>query len=256
MSRNIWFLFILLIFSPSLMRAQSIVNIESIRPRVSDLGYKGDAKIEFNGNSGNSERIYMGLGHNSVWNYGVSQQFFLLNYRYGESQGIKDANESFLHLRHVKPLTEYRLLETYIQTQTNQFNRLRFRGLTGGGWRWELTHDENVNYALGTGLYFSHEEIYETSNYSAFQENMARGNLYLSAKSDGKNDVTSVLVFYYQPRMDQVKDFLILVTGLIRVKWTEKTSLSFEATLSHDSIPPPTVRPTDINYVSSLLVHF
>lgn len=98
--------------------AQNIVNVESVRPKIDEIGYKGEVKFELNGASGNSKRVNGGVGSSSVWNSGLSQQFVLLNYRYGESQGVKDANESFVHLRHVIPLFPLNFWESYVQSHS------------------------------------------------------------------------------------------------------------------------------------------
>lgn len=255
------FLFFLLVLAGCFFEnpgasAQNIVNVEAVRPRVEDLGYKGEARFELNGGAGNSDRIYGGLGHSSVWNSGLSQQFILVNYRYGESQGIKDTSESLVHLRHVRPVAPLRFWEGYIQSQTNQFNRLRFRGLAGGGWRWELPEIECITYALGAGVYYSHDEVYETGLLSSEQENTARANFYFSLRSTDLKDVTAIFVLYFQPKVEQLDDYLLLSSGILKMNWTENLALALEATVTHDNYPPATVKKTDMNYISSLVVKF
>lgn len=244
------------VFIDQRLSAQTIVNVEAVRPKIDEMGYKAEAKLEFNGSAGNSEKFYTGFGHSSVWNFGVSQQFILMSFRYGESQGVKDANESFLHLRHVKPLAPQRFWETYTQTQTNQFNRLRLRGLIGGGWRWELPESNKVGYAFGVGGYYSHEEIYEVGLFEAEKEDMVRANMYFSLKTIETKQLTSLFIFYFQPRSEQLKDYLLFATSILRVFCTEDLIFSIEATITHDNIPPATVKKTDLNYISSFILKF
>ncbi|MCB0367387.1 MAG: DUF481 domain-containing protein [Bdellovibrionaceae bacterium] len=243
-------LVLLIICLPLPVRA--IVNIEAVRPKKSETGYTGQFKFEMGGSSGNTEKFRAGLGHNSVWNTGDYQNFVLLSYNYGESFEIKDTNKSFLHLRHVRPIQEDVFWELYTQSQTDEFKRLRLRALAGVGGRWELEQELTL-WAIGAGLFYSHEELTEKGLLPEGTEDTARGNFYLSLKTQPDASLTGVLAIYFQPKLDEMSDHHAFASAMLKADWNESLAFAVEAELSHDNRPPEGVKKTDTTYTSSLI---
>ena len=243
---------LILLLVVSSFSAVAIVNTETVRPKPDELGYKGQVKFDLGGKSGNTEKFKAGLGHNSVWNNGAYQNFLLMSYNYGESFEVKDTNKSFFHVRHVRPIKEDVFWELYGQSQTDEFKRLKLRGLAGVGGRWEYGF-EPARVALGAGLFYSHEELKETSLAKGETEDTGRGNFYVSLKTQPKAGLTGILTLYFQPKLDEMSDHHAYASGMLKADWNESLAFAIEAELAHDNRPPAGVEKTDTTYSSSLI---
>ena len=232
--------------------ATAIVNIEAVRPKPGELGYKGQFKFDLGGSSGNTEQFKVGLGHNSVWNKGEYQNFVLLSYNYGESFAVKDTDKSLLHLRHVRPVKKSLSWEIYGQSQTDEIKKLKLRTLGGVGGRWE-TKTDVVLWAMGAGAFYSYEELNAVAGLKSETEGVGRGNFYVSMNAQPVTGLTSVLTIYFQSKLDEWADHHGFAKAMLKAEWSESLAAALEAELAYDSRPPAAVKKTDTTYFTSLI---
>ncbi len=145
-----------------------------------------------------------------------------------------------------------------MQGEKNEFARLSFRGLIGGGLRFTLAEvPEEVGLYLGAGAYWSRETLDQRTGLTDHgSENFARANLYVVYKHKLNSQLSLISTTYYQPRLSEARDYRALEQAGLAVKMTDKLSLKLSLDIAHDSRPPQSIRQTDTSYNTSLSYRF
>lgn len=237
-------------------KAQAIVNIESSRPTSGNEGVSGDFSLKGFGSSGNTEKYSISAQSNTLWRRGSASNFFILSYVYGQSSGVKDQNQAFMHIRHVESFEPRWSWELFSQLQSDEFRRLKWRFLAGGGLRHELRRLQDGALYLGAGAFYSREEISETSLVSKQSETTARGNLYVSYRQGLDGPIRMAGTLYFQPRYDRFRDFHLLWDSQMTVRMNETISLLVELKVAHDNEPPRDVEKTDVTYLLGFSLNY
>lgn len=235
--------------------AFAIVNLEELHLGKPKEGLSANTSLGISGAAGNSEYFdveWTGRLQLAQQSY---TRYALLQYAYGESFQRENQNSAFLHLRNIQHLTAARSWETFVQAEQDKFARLQFRGLLGGGMRWEFNVSEKADQIyFGTGGFYSYESIErEASASDSGEEQLFRGNFYLVYKRNISDNALIHSTTYYQPSLSEFSDYRLLEVAGLSVKINELLSLSLNIELTHDSAPPELVEKTDINYKSGLI---
>ncbi len=251
-----WLPLLLVLFWP--LYAHAIINVEDISISEPDEGISGQADASANGNSGNSNKLGVQAGiflqsrHDKHINIGI------VSYAYGKSQGRTYINRGFLHARHRLRLSRAWSVEGFLQAGKDDFARLSFRGLAGGGLRWRIAYNPGRQAVyLGLGAMFERERLKSQSRATdALATNALRGNTYLVLKHQLNEHARILSITYYQPDVSNAADFRLLENVALNVKLTESTDLKLSLEIRHDSRPPQQVKRTDITYASGIEFHF
>lgn len=237
--------------------AAAIVNIESERSGTQQQGLFGRLDLSLSGASGNTDNLYLDLGTRLQWRRGRATELVILEYAYGESSDVTDTNNAFLHARHTVQVTEHRAVETFVQAEENEFTRLGFRGLLGGGMRFTAADTEERKIYVGAGAFFVRETLEERAGVTdEGTDDFWRANLYLSL-TQRLNEYTRALnVTYYQPALDEPGDFRLLDEAALKVQLSDHVDLKVSLEVAHDSRPPQTVEKTDISYTTGIEYRF
>lgn len=231
----------------------AIVNIERIRPKSGETGISGRLDGRISSLTGNNDVFAANIQNGTVWVRESSENILILSQSYGESQRSKTVNEAFIHLRHIEHFKPGPwALEFFSQLQSNEFRRLKNRGLIGSGVRYSFIDREEAILRVGVGGFFSHEELDATPTSPLEIENTARANLYVTTTHGLVEKVSYTGTLYYQPRFDKVHDFHLLFDNQIQFQLLSQLSFLMEFSVSHDNTPPTGVKKSDIRFMSGL----
>lgn len=225
--------------------SNAFLNIESLRT-VDQKGFNGAVGLSFSGKSGNVNRN--NFNFESLNRYQSDRSEFLLtgSYTYGESASVRDVNQGYTHVRYTHITDKPVFFEAFNQLQFSEFQRLDLRALNGIGLRYKIFKEERVFFFAGSSVFHETERLEGLEGNNNF-----RGNLYLSlVLKPNKNTVIS-MINYYQPVVDDFKDFRIQVDLDFQNKLTKKLSIGTKFNFAHDSRPPAAVELTDSLYMFS-----
>jgi len=237
--------------------AQAIVNIEGLRGDTSAQGLSGSLNLSFSGAEGNTKKFATTTGIHLLWRRPQSSTLMIASHDYGSSNGIRDTNKTFIHIREVIPRDDSLAYEGFVQGERNEFTRMLLRTLVGGGVRLRLHESDSSDARLGIGAFYSTEKLEDDPLYSDNgTERLWRGNLYLAAEYHASATVKLESTSYYQPALDDTGDYRLLEQASARFTINDHLALRLSLDVAHDSRPPQSVDKTDVNYRSGLEYSF
>ncbi len=238
--------------------ASAIVNVENMRVGPAEPGISGNLDLRLNGKRGNTVKDEYGINGRLQNNHDTVTNFIVASYDYGEVRNVANTNKSFIHGRHVVQFQPSRAWEAFVQAEKNEFARLSFRGLLGGGLRITLAETpKQLGLYLGIGAYWSRETLDQRSTLTDHgTEAFGRANLYVVYKHKLNNQLNLVSTTYYQPRLSDAGDFRALEQAGLAVKMTDSLSLKLSLDITHDSRPPQGIDTTDTSYNTRLSYQF
>lgn len=243
------FSFVAIIFSSNTF---AIVNIESARVQKKEDGFSGQLEVDASVQSGNTSNTRIGAGSRLQWIRGKVTDFIVLNHDYGESSGTRDINKAFLHGRHIVQRNEHWAWETFGQLEQNEFTRLSFRALGGGGLRRTIREDTDKGAMyVGVGGFYSTERLDDDS-----VTNLVRANTYFVYKRALNPNTRFVSTTYYQPATSDFGDYRLLEQAAFSVGINKSLDLKLSIDVAHDSQPPVGVKSTDTSFRTGIEYRF
>lgn len=219
------------------------VNIEG--SRIQDkrgLTVAGDLGLDIK--AGNTEVLELStigrIDHVTEKNHVL----LLGEYERGEAQDELFKKSALFHARNTY-MFSWVGVEGFLQSQRNDFNDLSLRQLLGGGVRFEYkkkTAKNKLLVALGLGAMAEYEELLSQQGEGW----LSRSTNYVSVKHQFKEIITFYMVGYYQPKIQDVDDFRLLLDMGLEVKMVKKFSVVNSFILAYDSRPPIEVQNHDI----------
>lgn len=233
-------------------QAFAIINVETMRVQKQSDGFSGKLQLDSDLASGNSNSQRVSFGNRLQWDYGNKTNFIITSYSYGESGGVRDVNKGFIHLRHIEHVSDKWAWEGFGQMEQNEFTRLAYRGLVGGGVRHTLHQNENKSGVyLGLGGFYSTERLDDNST-----TDLVRANIYFVVKH-ALNDANHLMsTTYYQPAFSNPDDFRALEQLTYESAINERLSLQISLSITHNSQPPTGVKPTDTSFHTGIKFNF
>jgi putative salt-induced outer membrane protein YdiY len=232
--------------------AHAIVNIEDLRASVPPEGVSGRFDLSGSSQSGNSNSLHVSTGGRINWKRGDTLDFIVASYDFGETSGVRDTNQSLVHIRHVVTLNPTWAWEAFGQVEQDEFRRLNYRGLLGGGLRRTLIHnDDRAAAYLGFGGFYSTEQL-----TGGGTENLWRANLYLVLKHAIGKHAHFATTTYYQPALKDTSDFRMYEEAGLSVAITKTLDLTTGLMVRYDSRPPTGVRAGDISFSTGIKYRF
>jgi len=239
------------------LSAHAIVNVEELRHVPAGDGFKGRFDLSISGDSGNTEKSSASAGTRLQWKKDQLTDLFIMNYAYGESDNTRDTNKGFVHLRHIVQANDIHAYEAFAQIETNEFARLSFRGLLGGGIRYTARRDDDINIYVGLGAFHAWETLDQQPGLTDDgTEKFWRANLYLVLDYQINGNVRAASTTYYQPAFEDLEDARLLEEAGLKVKLADDLDLKISIEIVHDSRPPETVKNTDVSYSTGIEYNF
>lgn len=234
--------------------SHAIVNMDGLHFGADQrLGLSGDVELRFRGTSGNTDTTATSLETQVNW---VKEHFInlvLLGYKYGKANGVQNVDNAFAHYRHVHNINQSLDWEVFAQLEQNQFTRLSYRGLLGGGLRFSVWQTSAHSGFLGAGAFYSEEKIeYRVGLTDDGTYTQTRGNFYLLSRYKASPTINWSNAIYYQPRLNEVSDFRALLQSKLDFKINDSLSLRVALDIAHDSRPSQSIEKTDTSYTTGL----
>ncbi|MGE0525525.1 MAG: DUF481 domain-containing protein, partial [Bdellovibrionales bacterium] len=209
--------------------AFAFLNVESIRMAAeAKEGVTGSLGLKVDGQSGNSEKFASELTTLNLYRRSHSEYLAAGKYRYGESFSRKDAHEGHAHLRYTHDLPSIPpAWESFVQTEFNEFKRLKRRDVYGTGLRFRLSAaGEKDRFFLGTGAFYEEERF--TSKAETQDQSTFRGNLYVSYVRALTETVSASVIAYYQPSLTAFSNTRAQLDSGLQVTLSKRLSLILE----------------------------
>jgi putative salt-induced outer membrane protein YdiY len=248
----------ILLFSLSALPAQAVVSLEDLHLEKPTEGFAGEFDLSAGGASGNTDKIDLSAGARLQWHAGDQTSFLVMSYAYGQSNDVRDTNRIFLHARHILQTSDPLAWELFLQGERNEFGRIAYRRLVGGGARFTLLERQERSAGfLGAGAFYEWETVTDTvGTTDTGTESTWRGNLYLVLKYNFNKTVRLVSSTYYQPSFDDTSDFRAFENAALEVSMTDKLGLRVSVEVRYDSRPPQTIEETDVTYRTGINYKF
>ncbi|MBU0719965.1 DUF481 domain-containing protein [bacterium] len=244
-------LLILLINITSLMALITITPVDiGEKP-----GFSTKGAVSLETKKGNTEKSnYKGsvrLSYDDNLSYVTWAEF---SGEYGETNTVKDTNNLYSHVRHIRKLEDYAFrTEYFAQLQSDEFKKIEDRALGGAGLRYKLPEILKDSKAyIGVGGF------YEYINYSSIDpyENNIRVNTYFAytIKLEAKTSLSYTL--YYQPKIDDFYDYACSNKAELKIHVYKKLFLSFNLYYDIDSRPAMGLKTDDYGQLTNFIFEF
>lgn len=216
--------------------ALAISNIESERMSLPKQGLSGDAKLSLRGKTGNQQEYFQEAEARGVLRSGDSLYMVLLDTQYGEKRHKKNNDNQFAHLRWTQLLEGPWASEVFAQWQSDEFDHLSLRALTGGGGRYQwVQKEEQLDVAFGVGAFYEQETLdLKTHRQSSYLERL---NTYYSFKYRLNDQMNLVNSTYVQPAFSDADNYRVLFDATLSVKLTQKLRLNVVYRYHYNSHP-------------------
>jgi putative salt-induced outer membrane protein YdiY len=231
--------------------------IVSIAPVVigQNPGFSGKAEASFETKRGNTDSDNYGGGVRLTYDNNSSYVTWgEFSANYAAASGTKNTDNSFAHLRYIHRLTPKRWAwEAFVQSQTNEFTKIKERFLSGGGARLHLKDNTLGNLFFGMGGFYEHISYSTVQNPA---ENNIRISLYASYVKHLTEGSEFSYVGYYQPRVNGFSDYLLSNAAELTLKIYRRLFLSFKFSYDYDSKPAVGVKTYDMTQNTSFIYKF
>lgn len=157
----------------------------------------------------------------------------LSSIHYNSSEEQNFAQSGFLHLRYVRSLKPWLLLEAFGQFQTDRPLKIEQRFLQGAGLRFVL--HESKNFAFYTGHLAMYE--YDAELETGIEHYDWRLSSYLSMDWSLGEAFKWTSVLYYQPRLGNFEDFRFNWQNQWAFKFNQHWSFTLAGNLTYDANP-------------------
>lgn len=231
-------------------QALCFINIESLRQSDKN-GFSGVTGLKVNGAAGNTEKFNSKFSSQNIFQDKKNEILVLGNHLYGKASSKRNINKGQLHLRYAYYPLEYFAYETFFQVQTDEFKNLTYRQLLGLGLRTRLLNLKRQSLFLGAGSFFEKEKYEKQTN-----EELFRGNIYLSYTNSLNEKTNTFLIAYYQPSLEDFNDFRLRTNLGLDFKIFKNFSFSAELRYAFDSNVPSEVKKGDLVYFSGVNISY
>jgi len=243
-------LLVLILLLPSISFGQ--VNIESIRNNNKEKPLWGEVKGGLELQRGNVDITSFDVNFLIHFKKKKHHVFLQSKNSQGQQSNKKFKNNSFVHFRWTWMKWNIVGTELFTQLQQDEFKSLKIRQLNGGGLRAELIKKEDISLSLGSGVMLDHEEVLDKQTSALW-----RSTSYLTfLKSfDEKKKNLILLTIYYQPLLDNHKDYRINLEANVRTILITNLSLFIENSVNfmYDTKPPEGILTNDLIVKSNLV---
>lgn len=247
------FLLLSFFISTSLLALVSIAPVDI----GSKPGFSGNMSGSLSSKSGNTQKDEYSLGVRAQYDQGTNYLTWgTLTYDYGKSNGTKNEDRTYAHIRYIHALYESDWCsELFVQSERDQFRDIQARSLEGIDVRWRFFNNDEwgKGYAAMGALF---EKIHYTATTQNPDENNGRINSYMAYTKKFMTASKISYVGYFQPKFNNTADYVTSQTLELNIPIYKNVGLSFTAKYAYDSLPPLGVEKKDTSFVTSLMWEF
>jgi len=227
MMKNIFLVLILVLVFAALAADAQVLNIERERIKTDTVGWSGTGKLSLNLVSNTKQFTEAGFGLHVQYKTLRSLYLALSDYELIKSNEDDFSNKGMQHLRYNYKLTRSITLEAFAQAQFNKVLGLDFRGLAGTGPRVKIIGADRVRIYAATAYMYEYEE--PAGNFET--ERNHRLSSYLSLTLRLNDNLTLINTSYYQPRIDDFRDYRL--SHNLDLLFKISKNLSYSLALEH-----------------------
>lgn len=240
------------LFLVLLTSVHAIVTIKPVDVGGKKAGLSGELVGAYSIHKGNTDLSATDIGGAIQLDTNTTVSVVKASYKRGDAKEVLTINQGFLHARFITTVHSVFDGEMFVQEQFNTFTKLISRTLLGTGTRINIGQATTYGKGyLGLGGFYA-AELEENTPFDYY----VRGNIYLSYTYDYQKVISVALVGYYQPRVTNFSDFLVLSTGQLELKLHKKLSLLLSFTFNYDSKPATGISSYDVAQTTALKFHF
>lgn len=235
------------------LAAQSVLNTERVQPQdVSGFFTSLDAGTMLQG--GNSDVVH--LKGNGAVGYRAKRSWIVLvgGLTYLSSSDSVSTEDRFAQIRYGWFITGRTRTFHFVQIQNSREQALAHRFLLGSGVRHSFVWNEDDRLDLGAGLMWESEKLDASllPPGTPTSSRDVRGDLvaFAAHRLSSTSKLTNML--YVEPRVDAPADTRFLDEAHFIVSVTGSVDLDVGFQWLHDSRPPTSVRPNDVELDTSL----
>jgi len=234
----------------------SQVNTEKFRIATDSLGFSVRSDVDFTLMAGNADFSFLGTNTRFNYNWGMDYAFLVVNGGYGFKSGESFFSQALLHLRNVNSLSDFVMLEEFLQYDNNKQILLLHRALFGGGLRIKLIENDEIIMRIGPSIFFEHE-TYDLDNTAIHKNkiNNARLNLYLTSLFNLQQGISFLSIIYVQPKFDNFNDLKILFDNALNFKLGDKVDFIIKLQMRYDSLPADNIEKFDLTTKMGLAIN-
>ncbi len=236
------------------MLSGQIVNVENLRMAEDTSAWRFQNNFDFSLFRNTTEIIELENDLAMRYRFGSNRFIFLSSLHFNSTQQENFAQSGFFHLRYVRSLNQWLMMEAFAQFQTDRPLRILSRNLQGFGPRINLV--QSKKFDLYTGHLWMYE--YDRELNSEIEHNDWRLSSYLSMAWSVKERFAWTNVLYYQPRFDKFSDFRFNWQSQWAFSFTKHWQFTLEAKLSYDTDPviDPSIPNLTYKITNGIMVNF
>jgi len=223
-----------------------IVNTEKARMQSDTTGWMGNAGAAVSLIK-NTQQVFTAEVHAHV-QYKSKKSLYLMlgSYSFLKGGNNKLVDNTFLHFRYNYKLNKVLRWEVFTQLQNNLVTKIKSRYLLGTGPRFKILDTKVIRLYAASLFMYEYEKVNDSAN-TVHRD--VRNSSYISFSITPNNMVEIVSTSFYQPQVNNLKDYRILNQASVKVKAAKKLSVSLNWNYLYDSYPAPGI-PT-VNYAFS-----
>ncbi len=218
-------------------------------------GFSGKFSASLQTKRGNTEKDEYSAGLRIQYDSNTTYLFWGdITGSYGEVSGDTNTNKFYTHLRYLHKLNDDTFIaEAYIQSEGNEFTKVKHRRLAGGGVRYKFSDSTFGKFYLGFGTFY--ESIEYTTDFDP-NESTFRINNYISYTKEFNNKSKIAYVGYYQPSIEDFEDAVISNGLEIKVNVIEKIYITLQIYYDIDTTPAVGVKEADFTQKTLFIWEF
>lgn len=249
-------LLILSLFLSGFGFTQTIINAERLINKADSSIYA--IALSYNGTQGNSVTTQVSLSPAIILMRKKNDYKLFGGYSLLSTSGKGILNSGFIHIRHNLKLSERMKTFEFYQLQFNDVLLLKERTVFGAGLRYALIQQDSLSLDFELGLMREIESLNEASLRPG--ENALEKSYRITSVNSFKWDISKQFkvnnVIYYQPKIDDFKDYRLLNEMNLIVSVVEHVQLMTIFTLRYDSKPPGELKNLDTELSIGLNIKF
>ena len=240
--------------------ASAQINTEKYRKYYTDeTGFLFNLATTFALKAGNTEySSYTGSGRID-YNGKKFDTFIVGNFEFKNTGETKVENDGFVHLRGIVHITNRTTWELFLQKQYDEFIDLDSRDLAGTGIKYRLIEavskkdsTNSVDVNISTGLMYEIES-YNPDGGSIDLYNW-RSTSFLSIDWLIKNKLNVTSVIYYQPSINNFKDYRIAADSGLEFAIAKSVKFIFSLTYRYNNLPVTDVKKFDFSIQNGIRI--
>lgn len=230
--------------------SQSVVNTESSRLDTLRNGIRGNIELGLNFVQNINNVLQTQNSSQFQWNKNKHSLMSFNALNLTVFNDSKVLNEGVQYLRYSYHLKEYLDLETFGQAQYNEIIKIRGRYLMGIGPRLHIFDSEKDSVKLHLGVHYMRE--YEEETTGKFNRHHRINNV-LAFGWPINEKVNLNAIAYYQPDMQDFKDFRFSSEASIQIKILKRLTFKYSMAWFYDENPPEGINRIFYNIRNTLL---